>query len=48
MLHKYNSARRPWVSKVELGERRLDVAEFIKFSRAIGIDPYQAAGGKQL
>jgi transcriptional regulator with XRE-family HTH domain len=33
--------RQTFVSKVELGERRLDVAEFIKMSRAMGIDPYQ-------
>lgn len=28
-----------YVSKVELGERRLDVIEFAKFSRALGLDP---------
>jgi transcriptional regulator with XRE-family HTH domain len=28
-----------FVSRVELGERRLDVVEFIDFARALGIDP---------
>lgn len=28
-----------YVSKVESGERRLDVAEYIEFARAIGVDP---------
>lgn len=32
--------RQTFVSKVELGERRLDVAEFVVVSRAIGADPY--------
>jgi len=27
-----------YVSKVELGERRIDVIEYIEFTRAIGID----------
>ncbi|QEE43379.1 helix-turn-helix transcriptional regulator (plasmid) [Rhizobium sp. WL3] len=34
-------ARQTFVSKIELGERRLDVAEFLKVSRAIGADPHQ-------
>src|SRR4051794_19652550 len=33
--------RQTFVSKFELGERRLDVAEFLRVSRAIGIDPYR-------
>jgi hypothetical protein len=36
------------VSKFELGERRLDVAEFVAVSKAIGADPHaiiQAASG---
>ncbi|MCK3781087.1 helix-turn-helix transcriptional regulator [Ensifer sesbaniae] len=32
--------RQTFVSKVELGERRLDAAEFVKVSRAIGADPF--------
>lgn len=28
-----------YVSRVELGERRLDVVEFADFARALGIDP---------
>ncbi|GLK69790.1 helix-turn-helix domain-containing protein [Hansschlegelia plantiphila] len=32
--------RQTFISKVELGERRLDVAEFINLGRAIGADPY--------
>jgi transcriptional regulator with XRE-family HTH domain len=28
-----------WVAKVELGERRLDVVEFIQMARALGKDP---------
>lgn len=31
--------RQTFVSKYELGERRLDIAEFIIISRAIGADP---------
>lgn len=30
----------PFVSKVKLGERRLDAAEFVEVARAIGVDPY--------
>lgn len=30
--------RQTFVSKVELGERRIDVAEFIAFCRAIQVD----------
>lgn len=33
--------RQTLVSKFELGERRLDMAEFIKVSRAIGADPHE-------
>ncbi|MFN7027074.1 MAG: helix-turn-helix domain-containing protein [Pseudorhizobium sp.] len=32
--------RQTFVSKFELGERRLDAAEFIKVGRAIGADPF--------
>ncbi|MDX0440628.1 helix-turn-helix domain-containing protein [Sinorhizobium medicae] len=32
--------RQTFVSKYELGERRLDVAEFVAVSRAIGVDPH--------
>ncbi|WP_414652838.1 helix-turn-helix domain-containing protein [Hansschlegelia sp.] len=32
--------RQSFISKVELGERRLDAAEFIELGRAIGADPY--------
>lgn len=32
--------RQTFVSKVELGERRLDAAEFVEVCRAIGVDPY--------
>lgn len=32
--------RQTFVSKFELGERRLDVAEFVEVARAIGVDPY--------
>ncbi|RUU88907.1 XRE family transcriptional regulator [Mesorhizobium sp. M7A.F.Ca.MR.176.00.0.0] len=39
-LGKRLGQRQTFVSKFELGERRLDVAEFIAVSRAIGADPY--------
>jgi transcriptional regulator with XRE-family HTH domain len=39
-LGKRLGQRQTFVSKFELGERRLDVAEFIEVSRAIGVDPY--------
>lgn len=32
--------RQTFVSKFELGERRLDAAEFVTVSRAIGADPH--------
>ncbi|MEW4461317.1 helix-turn-helix transcriptional regulator [Roseibium algicola] len=32
--------RQTFVSKFELGERRLDVAEFLEICRAIGTDPH--------
>lgn len=30
-----------WVGKVETGERRLDVEEFVRLCQALGIDPAQ-------
>ena len=39
-LGKLLGQRQTFVSKFELGERRLDVAEFIEICRAIGTDPY--------
>ncbi|WP_245460872.1 MULTISPECIES: helix-turn-helix transcriptional regulator [unclassified Mesorhizobium] len=33
--------RQTFVSKFELGERRLDVAEFVTVARAIGADPLE-------
>jgi transcriptional regulator with XRE-family HTH domain len=33
--------RQTVISKIELGERRLDAAEFVNISRAIGVDPYR-------
>jgi transcriptional regulator with XRE-family HTH domain len=32
--------RQTFVSKYELGERRLDVAEYIEIAKVIGADPY--------
>lgn len=29
-----------YVSKTELGKRRLDVIEYLTFARAVGYDPY--------
>ncbi len=40
-LGKRLGQRQTLVSKFELGERRLDVAEFVTVSRAIGADPYE-------
>lgn len=40
-LGKRLGRRQTFVSKFELGERRLDVAEFIAVSRAIGADPHE-------
>ena len=39
-LGKRLGQRQTFVSKFELGERRLDVAEFVTISRAIGADPH--------
>lgn len=30
-----------WISKVELGERRLDIVEYVRLCRALDIDPHQ-------
>jgi transcriptional regulator with XRE-family HTH domain len=38
-LGKRIGQRQTFVSKFELGERRLDVAEFVLASKAIGVDP---------
>jgi transcriptional regulator with XRE-family HTH domain len=38
-LGKRIGQRQTFVSKFELGERRLDVAEFVLVSKAIGVDP---------
>ncbi|WP_256377851.1 helix-turn-helix domain-containing protein [Pseudochrobactrum sp. AO18b] len=40
-LGKRLGQRQTFVSKFEQGERRLDVAEFLAVSRAIGADPHQ-------
>jgi transcriptional regulator with XRE-family HTH domain len=40
-LGKRLGVRQTFVSKYELGERRLDVAEFVEVSRAIGADPHK-------
>lgn len=40
-LAKRIGQRQTFISKYELGERRLDVAEFLEISRAIGTDPYK-------
>jgi transcriptional regulator with XRE-family HTH domain len=29
-----------WVGKVEIGERRLDIAEYVKLCRVMGADPH--------
>jgi transcriptional regulator with XRE-family HTH domain len=49
-LGKRLGRRQTFVSKFELGERRLDVAEFVAVSRAIGADPHaivRAAEGNE-
>ncbi|MBB3933354.1 transcriptional regulator with XRE-family HTH domain [Kaistia hirudinis] len=33
--------RQTFISKVELGERRLDAAEFVEIAHAIAADPYE-------
>ncbi|MET2829783.1 helix-turn-helix domain-containing protein [Mesorhizobium shangrilense] len=38
-LGKRIGRRQTFVSKFELGERRLDVAEFVTVTRAVGADP---------
>ncbi len=38
-LGKRLGQRQTFVSKFELGERRLDVAEFVTVARALGADP---------
>jgi transcriptional regulator with XRE-family HTH domain len=43
-LGKRIAQRQTFVSKFELGERRLDAAEFIEISRAIGVDPFKLMG----
>ena len=30
-----------WVSKIELGERRLDLIEYIQYCKALEIDPHE-------
>lgn len=40
-LDKRISQRQTFVSKFELGERRLDAAEFLTVCRAIGADPHE-------
>jgi len=40
-LGKRIGQRQTFVSKFELGERRLDVAEFVTVSRAIDADPHE-------
>ncbi|KSV66627.1 hypothetical protein N182_34995 [Sinorhizobium sp. GL2] len=40
--------RQTFVSTFELGERRLDAAEFVKVSRAIGADPLEIIRAAEL
>jgi transcriptional regulator with XRE-family HTH domain len=30
-----------WIGKVEIGERRLDIMEFVKLCRVLGCDPHE-------
>ncbi len=39
-LGKRLGRRQTFVSKFELGERRLDAAEFVAVARAVGADPH--------
>lgn len=34
-----------FVAKYELGERRVDVVEFVEIARALGRDPFDLLGG---
>jgi len=40
-LGKKLGYRQTFISKLELGERRLDAAEFVMVCRTIGVDPYE-------
>lgn len=46
-LGKRIGQRQTFVSKFELGERRLDVAEFVIVSRTIGADPHEIIRGAE-
>jgi transcriptional regulator with XRE-family HTH domain len=46
-LGKRLGQRQTFVSKFELGERRLDVAEFIAVGEAIGINPLELIRGTE-
>ena len=35
-----------WVGKIETGERRLDVAEFVRLCRALQVDPHAGSRAK--
>jgi transcriptional regulator with XRE-family HTH domain len=41
-LAKKLKVSQPWVHKSEIGERRVDVAEFMDWCLACGIDPEKA------
>jgi transcriptional regulator with XRE-family HTH domain len=43
-LAKRLGLHKQFVSRVELGERRLDVVEFADFARALGVDPARLIG----
>ena len=30
-----------WIGKVEQGERRLDVVEYVRYCKALGVDPHE-------
>lgn len=36
-MHEYQS----WMARLELGQRRIDVVEFIALGKAIGFDPVE-------
>ena len=41
-LAKKLRTSQPWVHKSEIGERRVDIAEFMDWCLACGVDPTQA------
>ena len=41
VLAKYLNVHHSWIGRIETGERRLDIIEYIKYCNALNINPHE-------